>query len=184
MTTHLSSKIAGKLTQHGNLPEWWESDAIPIPFFENKPLAVVFNVFHGENEQKYVEAADEALQNFLKLTSDDKNAISELAYKNCFDFLDAVDVDPFDDPLRAISDKQEIWNFIYPTKIYVERRYYQVQDLYVYIACECAWEQEHGLQFVFRQGRKLTRVSDQDGHLTDADAYGKPDSEDELLSKF
>lgn len=50
--------------------------------------------------------------------------------------------------------------------------------------CECDWEEEHGLQLVFRQGKKLTRISDQDGHLTEADAYDKPDEEDELLSKF
>jgi len=52
------------------------------------------------------------------------------------------------------------------------------------VACECDWEPEHGLQLVFRQGRKLTRISAQDGHLTEADAYDKPDEEDELLSKF
>ena len=52
------------------------------------------------------------------------------------------------------------------------------------MACECEWEQEHGLQLVFRQGKKLTRVSDQDGHLTKADAYGIPDNEDKLLSAF
>jgi hypothetical protein len=40
------------------------------------------------------------------------------------------------------------------------------------------------LQLVFRQGRQLTRVSGQDGHLTHADAYNVPDSEDALLSSF
>ena len=66
----------------------------------------------------------------------------------------------------------------------MSRRAYQEQDIYVQVACECDWEQEHGLQLVFRQGKKLTRISDNDGHLTEADAYGKPDEEDELLSKF
>lgn len=37
---------------------------------------------------------------------------------------------------------------------------------------------------MFRQGKKLTRISDQDGHLTEADAYDKPDEEDELLSHY
>jgi hypothetical protein len=56
--------------------------------------------------------------------------------------------------------------------------------MYVQIACQCDWEQEHELQLVFRQGRKLTRISYFDGHLTESDAYGKPDEEDELLSGF
>ena len=37
---------------------------------------------------------------------------------------------------------------------------------------------------MFRQGKVLTRVSHQDGHLTDADAFDKADSEDLLLSRF
>lgn len=52
------------------------------------------------------------------------------------------------------------------------------------MVCNCDWEYEHGLQFVFRQGRVLTRVSAEDGHLTEADAYDKPDSKDKLLSQF
>jgi hypothetical protein len=99
-------------------------------------------------------------------------------------FLDAVDFDRADEPLRQITGKNQIWNFIYPTQIYVTRRPYQAPDMYVQIACECDWEQEHGLQFVFKEGKKITRISDQDGHLKEADAYGKPDEEGELLSKF
>lgn len=98
--------------------------------------------------------------------------------------MNAVGFDKADEHLRQIKDKNEIWNFIHPTEIYVTRRPYNEQDIYVQIACECDWEKEHGLQFVFRQGRKLTRISEQDGHLTEADAYDKPDKEDELLSKF
>lgn len=54
--------------------------------------------------------------------------------------------------------------------------------LYVQVACACEWE--HGLQLAFRQGKKLTIISDQDGHLTEADAYDIPDEDDELLSRF
>ena len=90
----------------------------------------------------------------------------------------------YDDPLRAIKNPNEIWNFIQSTAIYITRRYYNDRDIYVQVACECTWEQEHGLQFVFRQGKKLTRASPQDGHLTEADAWGKPDTEDKLLSEF
>jgi hypothetical protein len=73
---------------------------------------------------------------------------------------------------------------VHPSEIYVTRRPKNDQDIYIQIACECDWEEEHGLQLVFRQGKKLTRVSSQDGHITEADAYGRPDEEDELLSQF
>jgi hypothetical protein len=100
------------------------------------------------------------------------------------DFLDAVEYDEADEPLRQINNKNEIWEFIQPTEIYISRRHRRDNDIYLQVSCECDWEQEHGLQLVFRQGKKLTRISDQDGHLTEADAYDKPDEEDELLSKF
>ena len=51
--------------------------------------------------------------------------------------------------------------------------------VYVQVACECAWESEHGLQLVFRQGATLSRVSDQDGHLTHADAYDLPEDQEQ-----
>lgn len=140
--------------------------------------------FEPEHDITFIEEADQSLTNFLKLNVNDRNLISELAYKNCMDFLNAVGFDETVEPLRLIKNHNEIWKFIQPTEIYVTRRPYNEQDIYVQITCECDWDQEHGLQLVFRQGKKLTRISDQDGHLTEADAYDKPDEEDELLSSF
>jgi hypothetical protein len=184
MSNQITSKIIAQLIQDNDLSDWWKSEPFEIPFFDNQKLPIIFTGFEPENDNAFIDEADQALTHFLKLTSDDRNAISELAYKNCTDFLDAVDFDEADQPLRQITDKNQIWNFIHPTAIYVTRRPYQESDMYVQVACECDWEQEHGLQLVFRQGKKLTRISDQDGHLTEADAFGKPDEEDELLSSF
>lgn len=39
--------------------------------------------------------------------------------------------------------------------------------VYVSLECECAWEPEHGLLLVFRDGAVVTRVGPYDGHLTD-----------------
>jgi hypothetical protein len=184
MNKEIISKIIGRLKQEESFPDWWKSEVVAIPFFDNDKLTITFMDFEPEHDKTFIEEADQALTNFLKLNTEDRNLISELAYKNCMDFLDAVGFDEADEPLRQIKNKNEIWDFIQPTEIYVTRRPYKEQDIYVQIACECDWEQEHGLQLVFRQGKKLTRISDQDGHLTEADAYDKPDEEDELLSRF
>ena len=184
MKKEIISQIIGQLKQDDNFPDWWKSEEISIPFFDNEKLTITFMDFEPEHDKTFIKEADQALRNFLALKTDDRNSISELAYKNCMDFLEAVEYDEDDEPLRQINNKNEIWNFIQPSEIYVTRRPYNDQDIYVFIACECDWEQEHGLQLVFRQGKKLTRISDQDGHLTEADAYDKPDEQDELLSKF
>lgn len=184
VTKEITSAIIGQLRQDNDFPDWWKSAGIEIPFFGNKKLPVTFMDFEPDHDNTFIEEADKALANFIKLTVDDRNAISDLAHKNCIDFLEAIGFDEADKPMWDIKDKNEIWNFIHPKEIYVSRRHRRDNDIYIQVACECDWEEEHGLQLVFRQGRKLTRISDQDGHLTEADAYDKPDEEDELLSKF
>lgn len=184
MDKEIISKIIGRLKQEESFPDWWKSEEISIPFFDNDKLTITFMDFEPENDKTFIDEADQSLRNFLKLNSDDRNLISELAYKNCMDFLDDVDYDEVDEPLRQINNKNEIWKFIQPTEIYISRRHKRDNDIYLQVVCECDWEQEHGLKLVFRQGKKLTRISGDDGHLTEADAYAKPDEDDELLSRF
>lgn len=184
MSNQITSRVLGQLTQDKNFKEWWKSDAFEIPFLGSEKLTITFTDCEPEQDKTFIDEADEALTNFFKLTTSDRYSISALAYKLCMDFLDAIEFDEADEPFRQISDKNEIWKFIHPTEIFVARRPYKEQDIYVQIACVCDWEQEHELQLVFRQGKKLTRISYFDGHLTEADAYGKPDETDELLSKF
>jgi hypothetical protein len=180
----VNSKIIGELKQDDKFPDWWESKEIEVPFFDNKRLIVIFSDFEPENDNTFIDEADQALAYFLKLKTEDRNAISELVYKNCMEFLEMIEFDEADERLRQIKDKNEIWKFVYPTNIYVSRRPYNDKNIYIQIVCECEWEHEHGLQLVFRQGKKLTRISSIDGYLTEADASDIPDEKDELLSKF
>ena len=199
----LSNKI-GRLKQDDRFPNWWKSEALEIPYFGNDKLTITLLDFEPEKDKTFLYEAEQALMNFIKLNIDDRNSISELAYKTCLDFFAATGFDEeavkmfqeVENPqpwhlktielgkLLKLQNINDVWEFIHPTEIYVARRPYKDQDMYIQVACECDWEEEHGLQLVFRQGKKLTRISDQDGHLTEADAYDKPDEEDELLSKF
>ena len=167
MNREITSKIIGKLSQNDGFPDWWESEKTAIPFFDNKELMITFIDFVPSQDKTFIAEADQALTNFFKLNGQDRMSISELAHKNCIDYLDAVEYDEEHEPLRQIKDKNEIWKFIQPLEIYVARGNYQEGDIYVQVICHCAWEQEHGLQLVFKQGKTLTRISDLDGNLTD-----------------
>ncbi|WP_367866821.1 hypothetical protein [Pedobacter sp. WC2423] len=184
MGEKIISKVIGTLTEDDSLLDWWIGEEIEIPFFDHEKVGISFTDYDREHDETFLVEADDALQHFLALTSADRKAVTHLVYKNCLDFLEFAEPDEADDDLRAITDENEIWKFVQPTEIYVTRRLYEQEDLYVQVVCACDWDQEHGLQLVFRQGKKLTRVSGQDGHLTEADAEGKPDSEDFLLSQF
>lgn len=179
MTTILSKQI-GQLTQDETFPDWWRSSEIGVPFFNGKPMTIIFTDCEPDADVKFIEEADNALSNFLKLDKQERIKLSDLVFKNYSDFLEVMD----DDYKLEINKNEDIWDFVHPIEIYVTRRPYNDMDMYVQIHCNCDWEEEHGLQLVFRQGRQITRVSDIDGHLTEADAYDKPDSKDELLSKF
>lgn len=180
----ITSTIIGTLFQNDQFDDWWESELIAIPFFNKKPLRITFMGLVPESDLNFINEADQALKTFLAKKSSDRIELSELAYQNCMNFLNEVGYDEADKPLWEINEKREIWNFIYPQNMYVTRRNWRDKDIYIKVTCGCEWEQEHGLQLVFRQGKKLTRISDQDGHITEADAFDRPDKEDELLSQF
>jgi hypothetical protein len=203
MNKQIQSKSIGQLKQD-IFPTWWKSNEIEIPYFDNQKIAFIFSDFEPQNDEKFIDEADQALANFLKLGVDERNSISELVYKNCLHFFEITGLnketikmfqeieDPIDwhkqvihkGKLLDLKDINEVWQFVHPTEIHVVRRPYEEPDIYVQVYCNCDWEIEHGLQLVFKQGKKITRISQQDGHLTEADAYNIPDEEDELLSKF
>ena len=176
------SKILGELTQDNRFDDWWNSNPIRIPLIEDK-LSAVFVDFIPEEDNSFIKEADSALDNFINLEEKYKNQVTGLIYEHFRAFCSMVGAEDIPDEMKGI-DKSEIWNFISPSQLLISRRPYQQPDIFITMTCECKWEEEHGLQLVFKKGKALTRVSDQDGHLTNADAYGIPDSDDELLSKF
>jgi hypothetical protein len=183
MTTITSATI-GALRQDEDFDDWWIGEEVAVPFFGGKALIVIFMGYRPEDDPGFIVDADEALRNFLKQTDAHRLECSAHVHNDCVEFLEAVEYDDVDERLCEIARPEEIWAFVHPDKVYVKRRHRRDRDIYITVACECDWEEEHGLQLVFRQGRQLTRVSGQDGHLTHADAYDVPDSEDALLSSF
>ena len=180
----ISSKVVGPLKQLCS--GLWKSKKIEVPFFDYQKFSVLFHFGRKDDINGFMPQADLALTHFLQRTVEDRNAISEHVYKNCMGFLDGVVFVETDIPLRLIKDKNDIWKYIYPGGISIKRRDCSDGDIYVTAVCIGDWDKEygHGLQFIFRQGKKITRISDYDSHLTDADAYDIPDEEDELLSAF
>lgn len=161
----IQSSIIGVLKQVDDFDDWWESDPIDIPFFENKKIAITYMDFTPESDSTFIEEADLAIKTFLSKVTNDRLSISSLAYKNCMDFLKMVEYDEADQPLWDITDKNDIWKFIYPHDIYATRGHGNDEGIYINATCECEWEQEHGFQMVFKRGDQLVRLSAQDGYI-------------------
>jgi hypothetical protein len=151
----MESKTVGHLTQDENFKEWWNSKPTPIPYFENEVLKIIFT--EAENED-YFRLAEIALSNFIKLNIIDREKHSNQIIKNYQDNL----IFEYTPRIELKSDN-EIWQYVYPTEIILEQN--EKGNIFVIASCGCEWEEEHGLQLVFKNGQNLTRVSYNDGQL-------------------
>jgi hypothetical protein len=163
----------GELRPHPDVPEWLLSSPIAIPYFDGLPLAFTLDSLEDADEDE----ATDAIKSFLSLGPKDRLAASPYVYKNYLRIAGLAD----DEDLGCRIDSDAgVWRHVRPSELFVSRRHRRDRAIYVKIAAECDWEPEHGLQIVYRRGSELSRVSDQDGHLTHSDAYGLAEEQDKI----
>jgi len=153
----MNSKIAGQLNSIDFDPNFYISQPIDIPYFDNKKLTIGFV---EATHQPYLDTADKILENFLQLKSHDKIKDTDLVYV----YYDQTLTHGYTKSLD-ISSPVDIWKFVEPKEIIIY--WDEDADFYLCVSCDCAWEDEHGLQLVFKDGLILTRASGHDGHFTD-----------------
>lgn len=158
------SKILGKV-QPDDDGDLWYAEPLSLAFFDGRALPVMLREIDGTEKK----AIDIALQNLLAMTPEDRLAGSAAVLKNCHDYLEAIGAQlPEDLAMAAITDATEIWRHVSNEAIEIVRDGSAGEpSIYVAFTCECAWEPEHGLQLVYRNGNELTRVSAQDGWVTE-----------------
>ena len=180
----IHSEIIGNLYRKNENEDWKSEKDIAIPFLNNIKLPVFYYLDSIEKDTSFEKEADEALKNILQLKKPEILEVAKHLFENLQEFKSLVGLNDVTPELRNLTNEIEIWKYINPSCLTVERRAYEDKNIYVVIPCNCDWEEEHGLQMVFRKGKILTRVSDIDGHLTNADAFDIPDKEDNLLNRF
>lgn len=111
-------------------------------------------------QESYLKEADQVLEQFLKMDTKSKLNDSEPVYEY---YLQTLKHGYCEDlKLSSITD---IWNFVSPNEIIID--WEDEGKYYLCVSCGCAWEEEHGLQLVFKNGKNLTRASGHDGHYED-----------------
>lgn len=68
-----------------------------------------------------------------------------------------------------VPEHAGVWDFVTLTDAPHVRR--DEGTWFVVLDNECAWEPEHGLMIVLREGREVVKVSEYDGHLTNRHAF-------------
>ena len=170
----MNLETLGELTPDPDIEEWWVSEPVSVGYFAGTPLYFVLEDVADDPAPAEFETA---VQNFLTLTSQDRAEATPWVFRNYTDYAEAVGEDDLD---FVIDTPEDVWAHVQPTKVHVLRRAYGDRKVYVVVAADCDWEEEHALQIVYREGKQLSRVSAQDGHVTHADAYGLPEDKDRV----
>jgi len=152
---------------------WYRSAPIPVPVIGGAPCVIVVDGYDDDPAQ---EDFHTAIRNFLVL---DQSALVQAA-PSIYAYYRDVTADVLaagDDEWHVeISGPDDVLAHVQlGTEPIVSRDSYGDQCVYVSLECECAWEPEHGLQIVFRDGATVTKVGPYDGHLTNSAAYADDD---------
>jgi hypothetical protein len=153
----MNSKVVGQISPTDYDPDLFESKPYPFPYFDNKEIKVGFV---EAKHQPYLDGADKTLDNFIRLNSIDRTENSDVVHRYYSASLEYGYTKPLD-----IQTPKDVWKFVTPTEIIIH--WDEDGGFYLCVSCECEWEEEHGLQLVFKDGQTLTRASGHDGHFTD-----------------
>ena len=127
-------------------------------------------IFEGYEEDEIKEEFHQAIENFLSLEEQVLKQAENYIYQYYRDIF--VQLVPEDEWYVEIEKPEDVWKYIQlGNNPMVSRRSYGDEGIYISLECSCDWEQEHGLQIVFKNGLFVNKISPFDGHLTNSDAY-------------
>lgn len=149
--------------------DWLHSDPIAVKVLGGKECSVVVE---GYLDDEHKEQFHEAIANFLSIDDSVLKAAEPHLYAYYQDHREYCED-------LSIEKPGDVWDHIrFGREPMVTRRHGGDNGVYVSLECGCAWEQEHGLQIVFKNGLRVNKVGPYDGHLTRSDAYGDEALED------
>lgn len=164
--------LHGNLTKDTDL-DWYVSEEKPINLLNGQGCKIILEAYEEDPNQddfhktiaNFLEAGQELLQGAEKYIFE--------YYQDTVKSLEGIV------ELPKINNEQDIWEHIdFGNEIIISRRSYGDKQIYVSMEWGCAWEQEHGLQIVLKNGNSLAKVSSFDGHSTNSDSYADPSLED------
>lgn len=152
---------------------WYVSEPIPIRVLRNQDCIISIEGYDGDRNPEEFQTA---IENFLSL---DESALHQVTSHVVRYFQECNDEWEPDDPeYITLTSPGDVWKHVqlgcHP---HLSRRHRKDESIYVSVECNCDWEVEHGLQIVFQNGEKVTKIGPFDGHLTYADAYDKDELE-------
>jgi len=139
---------------------WLCSEPISVPVLGGKMCSIVVEGYEEDDAKQDYHAA---ITNFLSIDPPILKEAEPFIFLYYEDIKNLVD----DEDIVSIKSPSGIWNHVkLGNEPMVTRRTYGDMGIYISLECNCDWEQEHGLQIVFKNGLKVNKVGPYDGHLT------------------
>jgi hypothetical protein len=139
------------------------SQPLPISVLGNRLCQIVLE---GYDTDAYPADFHLAIANFLSIGPAVLHDASVHVFRYYQDCLGTADDIPM---IAAAADVWQHVHFRNQLEIQVSRNNYVDEEVYISLSCSCDWEDEHGLQLVFKHGLWVSRVGPNDGHLTNMD---------------
>jgi len=167
----------GTLTKDSRFDLYY-SDSIPVLVLGNKLCRFVLEGYPEDQNQKDF---DTAITNFLSIDDSVLKAASPYVFQY---YKDCIAHWTQGEQFLSIPSPEDVWAHVrLGDEPMVSRRPYGDKGIYVSLECGCDWEQEHGLQIVFKNGNKVNKVGPYDGHLTNSDAFADGSLEDVIYPR-
>ncbi|MEM7724460.1 MAG: hypothetical protein AAF376_19115 [Pseudomonadota bacterium] len=159
-----------------------ETELSELPPFTDGKVAVSVEFLGAED----AEALDETLDAFFGAASRLKPEASPALVGSMRDFANAVYRDPDGPPVEGptrddvfehmlgLQDASAIWDHVQIRNIHITRRgdpegphHQRIPNgsIYIVLGGNCDWEVEHGVSLVWKGGKTLTHVGQDDGYL-------------------
>ena len=123
-------------------------------------------VVEGYDEDANKEDFHVAIANFLSIEPSVLSAVETEVFRYYKDLNDGCWT-PEDDEYVTIDSPSDVWEQVrFGDETVVTGRHNGDKGIYVSLCCECDWEDEHGLQIVFKNGLCVNKIGGFDGHLT------------------
>ncbi|WP_442800635.1 DUF6985 domain-containing protein [Roseobacter sp. MH60115] len=132
----------------------------------NLPLFDGASVDLDSNAAALSPAAAEALRRFTQMTPADRLATTPHVHAYYRDMHMHADGAWIDENMTAPAHPADIWAHVRPLALTITSRPPRPGTdpiPYVILEANCDWEDEHGLQLVWKEGRDLVRVGEYDG---------------------
>jgi hypothetical protein len=164
--------VLGSLTKHPAIDEWLQSDWVTLDSLGGHRFRFIFDASAlVEGDDAIASALENTLRPGLNLLAHAESHVFRY-------FQDSMRLRAEEAPDLAVASAPEVWRHVdFGESIHVQRKRgdrFVPAGVYLSVECGCAWEVEHGLQLVFRDGVEVVKVGPYDGHLTNAHAFADP----------